>query len=383
MIGSVIGLYDVRSKRRDDRVVALHESAQSLLEAESKEDASRVVIEALTALLDLEISAIWLVEDGKLAPAASTDRSREVFNEIPVFEAGNSLAWQVFEDQEARVFTDVGTHPDRYNEETTVSTELMIPLGRHGIMICGSLQRQAFQRYQRELSHILASYTELVFDRIEQREDLQQREETLERQNKRLEEFASVVSHDLQSPLSVITGSVELARDGASAEHFTRIENAAARMQTLIEDLLSLARSGDRVNEVAPVDLGAVAMEAWANVQSESVSLEVADDVGEIRADRSRLKQLLENLFTNSLEHGGDVTVVRVERVDGGFVLEDDGAGIPDDIRSEIFEFGYTNAESGSGLGLAIVREIAEGHGWTVAVEDGAEGGARFVIRTS
>ena len=77
------------------------------------------------------------------------------------------------------------------------------------------------------------------------------------------------------------------------------------------------------------------------------------------------------------------MTVVRVERVDGGFVLEDDGAGIPDDIRSEIFEFGYTNAESGSGLGLAIVREIAEGHGWTVAVEDGAEGGARFVIRTS
>jgi signal transduction histidine kinase len=316
-------------------------------------------------------------------PAVATETAHDRFGEIPVFEEGNSLAWTVYDDQEATVFTDVKNHPDRFNQDTRISMELIIPLGRHGVMICGSLRNRRLQAYQRELSHILATHTKLVFDRIERTEELEENERELEEKNERLGQFASVVSHDLRNPLSIITGYLELAREEPVDEHFDEIETAAERMDALIEDVLSLARSGDRVRELETVDLADVAAEGWSNVSSGSVTLRVGDDVGVLEADRSRLKQLLENLFTNSLEHGGDVSAIRVRWLDGGFAVEDDGTGVPEAARSDVLDFGYSNSENGSGLGLAIVQEIAEGHGWTVDIGESAEGGARFEIRTA
>lgn len=382
-VGSITGLYDVRGKRRDDRLVELHTSTQLLLESGSKKEAATIAVETLSALLDLEISAVWLFEDGKLAPVATTAAAKAAFDEIPVFEPGTSLAWSVYETQEERLFTNVQDNPDRYNTETPVSMELMIPLGHHGVMVCGSFRNRTIQAYQRELSHILATHTKLVFDRLEQTTDLEEREDELQRQNERLEKFASVVSHDLQNPLSIISGYLELAREHPTEAHFDEIEQAADRMQLLIEDLLALARTGDRVRNVESVDLGTVAEEAWSNVPSASVSLHVDAGAGSIEADPSRLRQLLENLFRNSIEHGGDVRQITVHRERNGFAVTDDGSGIPERERSNVFEFGYSNSTAGSGLGLAIVREIVEGHGWTIEIGESAPGGARFEITTA
>nr|WP_281362342.1 ATP-binding protein [Natronomonas salina] len=97
-----------------------------------------------------------------------------------------------------------------------------------------------------------------------------------------------------------------------------------------------------------------------------------------MEADPDRLRHLFENLYGNAVEHGAADATVTVDPLDGGFFVADDGPGIPEDERDAVLEAGYTTARSGTGLGLAIVRRIAEAHGWTVDVREGADGGARF-----
>ena len=99
-----------------------------------------------------------------------------------------------------------------------------------------------------------------------------------------------------------------------------------------------------------------------------------------IRADRSRLQQLLENLFRNTVEHSSSNVSITVGVSDRGFYIEDDGPGIPPEERDRVFDIGYSTADEGTGFGLAIVRRIAEAHGWNVSVVEGSTGGARFEI---
>ena len=205
------------------------------------------------------------------------------------------------------------------------------------------------------------------------------RERALQRQNERLDEFASLVSHDLRNPLNVATGHLELAREDADSEHLGQVAAAHDRMATLVEDLLALARQGGRIEEMEPVDLANLCRECWATVVTEDGALAVETDAS-IQADRSRLRHLLENLFRNAVEHGGTDVTVRVEDLDGGFALADDGRGIPPAARDDVFETGFTTSEEGTGFGLSIVDEIATAHGWEATVTESEAGGARFVV---
>ncbi|MFB6300646.1 MAG: PAS domain S-box protein [Halobacteriales archaeon] len=216
-----------------------------------------------------------------------------------------------------------------------------------------------------------------ITDITEQREH----ELTITEQNERLEQFASIVSHDLRNPLAVAQGHLELARETSDNEHLAAIERAHQRMQTLIEDLLTIAREGEPVSELEWLSLADVVNRCWENVETKQASLAVDTDQ-RIRADSGRLKQLLENLMRNAIEHGGaDVTVTVGDLADGsGFYVEDDGAGIPDEAKDRLFEAGYSTTESGTGLGLNIVEEIIAAHDWQIDLADGREGSTRFEI---
>jgi signal transduction histidine kinase len=149
-------------------------------------------------------------------------------------------------------------------------------------------------------------------------------------------------------------------------------------MDELIEVLLTMAREGQTVNETETVDLEAVATEAWSTADTGEMEL-VVEAEGTVEADPTRVKQALENLFRNANDHGGATTVYVTDTPDG-FAVEDDGAGIPDEDRASLFEFGYTTDEEGTGIGLAVVKRIVEAHGWRISVDDGDHGGARFEI---
>jgi signal transduction histidine kinase len=148
----------------------------------------------------------------------------------------------------------------------------------------------------------------------------------------------------------------------------------------LIDDLLTLARTGDRTTTVEAVSLADAVENCWRTVETGDATLDVAA-TRTIRADRSRLEQLLQNLVQNAVEHGGSDVTITVGDVDDGFYVADDGAGLPADADERVFEPGYSTADDATGFGLGIVAQVATDHGWTVDVAESEAGGARFEIR--
>lgn len=210
----------------------------------------------------------------------------------------------------------------------------------------------------------------------------------LEAQSRRLDEFASVLSHDLRSPLAVADGYLEIARTDHDSDELQRVADAHDRIAELIEDVLELARAGRVVTDREQVFLSEVVETAWNIAGDDRATLVVERGLGTVYADRSRLQELLENLFRNCLEHGttgdasggpGDLTVW-VRPTEAGFAVDDDGPGVPVSERQHVFEVGYSGSD-GTGLGLAIVRNIAEAHGWALDVTASPAGGARVEVR--
>jgi PAS domain S-box-containing protein len=206
-----------------------------------------------------------------------------------------------------------------------------------------------------------------------------QREKELERQNERLDEFVSVVSHDLQNPLSVAKGHTELVRDDCESEHLDAVTKAHNRMEEMIDDLLVLARSGQSIEELEPVELSEVVKQSWQTVETGDAT-RISDVELTVLADQGRLHQLFENLFRNAVEHAGEDVTITVGQLHDGFYVADDGSGIPKEDRTQVFESGYSTAASGNGFGLRIVKQIVDGHDWQITVTDSEDGGARFEI---
>ncbi|ADQ65694.1 pas domain s-box [Halogeometricum borinquense DSM 11551] len=231
-------------------------------------------------------------------------------------------------------------------------------------------------------SHGEEAFVELLARWVSYEQEHRRNNRELQSQTERLEEFASMVTHDLRNPLSVASGYLELAREDGDPEQFDRIEDALSRMERIIGDLLYLARENEQIRETEPVELESAVERAWQTVDetTHEATLSVDGDIGTIEADQNRLCQLLENLFRNAIDHVGTDVRVRVGSLDDGFYVEDDGPGIPESERDNVFEQGYTTRNDGTGFGLSIVTEIVEGHGWSIAVTEGELGGARFEI---
>jgi PAS domain S-box-containing protein len=205
----------------------------------------------------------------------------------------------------------------------------------------------------------------------------EQRKRRLKRQNEQLDEFAGIVSHDLRNPLNVARGHLGIATESCDHDSLDEVEHSLDRMETIIDDVLALARQGQSISDTETVSLDEIAKKAWEHVDTPSMELEIVE-TNQFEADPDRLLQLFENLFRNAREHAGPDVTVTVGTEEGTFFVEDDGPGIPEDDRDDVLDSGYTTAAEGTGFGLAIVSEIAAAHGWSVTVTEAEAGGARF-----
>ena len=264
-------------------------------------------------------------------------------------------------------------------------------------------QREGETRYyQPNTNRFSVSHAKLgqliILNDITEREKYRRR---LEAKNEQLEAFASMVSHDLRNPLNVAQGNGEIIRETLDAvtredgshepldsDALETVDVAAdtvsrslTRMEMLIEDLLVLAREGRSIDDPESVSLTAVVETCWDMVTRGNATLVIGEEM-QFFADPDRLQQLLENLFRNAIEHGGEDVTIRVGALaDGtGFYVADDGPGIPEDERSAVFESGFTTNRAGTGLGLSIVSEIVDAHGWRIELTASESGGARFEI---
>ncbi|MFC7074300.1 nitrogen regulation protein NR(II) [Halovenus rubra] len=209
-----------------------------------------------------------------------------------------------------------------------------------------------------------------------------QREEQLRDQKERLDQFSDILTHDIRNPLSVARGHTEIAQEEYDIPELEQINESLERIETLVEDVAALTREGQAIGRTEQVDVKACATEAWRNVMTNDAELCIATNTGVIEADESRMHGLFENLFSNAIDHVGKDVSICVGRLSDkdGLYIEDTGPGIPESIRDDIFEYGYSTSDTGTGYGLAIVRQIVNGHGWKITVTESDTGGARFEI---
>jgi two-component system OmpR family sensor kinase len=217
----------------------------------------------------------------------------------------------------------------------------------------------------------------------------------------RLRQFIADASHELRTPLASIRGYAELFRMGAAREPadvekaMRRIEDEAARMGVLVEDLLTLARL-DEIADAPHTDvvLGALVADAVDDARATAPERDISSRIdGEttVLGDAHQLRQVLANLLRNALVHTPDGTPIEVSAARDGddVVLEvrDHGPGLPTDDPNEIFERfwrsegGRKQGRAGAGLGLAIVAGIVDAHRGRVEAMNAPDGGAAFVVR--
>ncbi|MDZ7849248.1 MAG: ATP-binding protein [Halodesulfurarchaeum sp.] len=363
-----------------DELAALHTATREMIAAASADALANRVVEASSDVLGFEYASVYWVDDERrtLRPVAWTEQLEATIEEPPAL-GPDSLAWPAFINTSTKYYADVSTVEETPTMGTAVRTEMYVPLGDYGLLSVSSPEQDAFNAHQREIISILGANATAAHDSITKTTELRETAQALTSRNEQLDQFVSVVSHDLRNPLNVAAGRLELAREECTSEHLVAVADAHNRMNTLIENLLILARSEGQVDEMEPVDLKSVVAGCWQHVDTDEATL-VTDIDRRVQANRSRLEQLLENLLRNAVEHGGSDVTITIGALEDGFYVEDDGPGIPEAAREEVFEMGYSTTENGTGFGLSIVEQVAKAHGWDIHLADGSAGGARFEI---
>jgi signal transduction histidine kinase len=276
----------------------------------------------------------------------------------------------------------------------------------------GDLSRRIALRRRDEIGATAAAFDRMADQLASTIDELSRQKVELERSNRELQDFASVASHDLQEPLRKVQafGDRLVARYGAvlppeGHDYLARMQDAAGRMSTLINDLLQFSRVTTRAQPFVAVNLGEVARRVVADLEvriAESGGRVEVGDLPTIEADPSQMRQLLQNLIANGLKFHRpgvpprvtvEAEVVEAPEPNGtagageGLVhlwVTDNGIGFDEKYLDRIFTiFQRLHGRGeypGTGVGLAVCRKIVERHGGTITARSAPGQGATFMV---
>jgi signal transduction histidine kinase/streptogramin lyase len=254
-----------------------------------------------------------------------------------------------------------------------------------------ALRARGLDRERRRLEALVAHHTRELADKNAR----------LGQSNRDLEHFAYAASHDLQEPLRKIQAfSDRVTRqyadklDDLGRDYLGRMGSAAARMQRLIDDLLSLSRVTTKRNPIEPIDLRALAQEVIGDLEFRIQATRGRVELGElprINADPVQIRQVFQNLIGNALKfhRPGEAPFVKVTATgqDAGTIeirVEDNGIGFENKDAERIFlpfqRLHGRKEYDGTGIGLTICQKIVQRHGGTIRAESAPGKGSRFVI---
>jgi PAS domain S-box-containing protein len=377
-------------KRQEDAVETLHESTRELIQEPDRERVAETAITTVRTVLDRPICAIWLHEpaDDQLAPVAVSDEATELFDSIPTYSADDpSLTWQAFQNGEIRVCDDLSAVEDAFNPDTPARSEMILPLGDHGVMTIGSTDVDAFTDADRSLATLLATNTEVALERAN-------REQALSRQNDRLEFLNSLLRHHILNGMTVIQGQTDILADETGDDVKPHVETIRSRNRDIV-DLVQRVRAlldvltSEETASLEPTDLSATLEGELERLRDTYPAVEfeasIPPDVT-VTANDS-LAEVLGSVLTNGVDHNESdtprVTVTVTERSEQVRVrIADNGSGVPDGLKESIFrreEIGHVKS-SDSDFGLFFAETMLSEYGGDIRVEDNDPAGAVFVI---
>jgi signal transduction histidine kinase len=369
------------------QVADLNKYGQALNRCETVEEVVSLTLEAMALLFEFPYSTFVEVRGGNLEVVHSTnprltpggdpsDIAREAVDAgEPVVETGSEAGIDADSDVTATLAV-----PAQVGGEVTA------------VLLTRSTSIDSFgDEYSRPLE-ILASHAATAISNIRSRERLERARQDLETRKEMIEMYDRLLRHDLGNDLQIIAGfadAVAAEVDGETKEYIDKIQRAAESSADLIERVGDLVSTLEEQEEPEPRDLRPILEEVVEEVEGNFETLTVDFDPAEFEY-RVYSGELLDSVFTNLISNAavhneGDIymDIYAEETGDNGILIgfADDGKGVPEDVREEIFEMGAKGPESsGTGFGLGFVRALTESYGGGVTVSDSEYEGAEFRV---
>ncbi len=411
--------YELTGQKFERRLRELNETARELMATETPAEIAAVATESADDVLEIPETAIWAYDDRReaLVPQAVAADEQMGINELPTFERtdrngagdesrGETLVWNAFNSGKRFVCDDSDTVLRTATDEPEIRSQLLLPLGTHGLLVAGSSDRSAFSETDRNLLEVLAATVEAALDRAEHEQLLRSARADLERSNQKLEEFAYAASHDMKEPLrstaNYLTLFEELYEPGETLDEAgcNLLEQAVAgttRLRSMIDGLLEYSRVEAIAEWTDSVALETVVDRAILNLSvrvNETDGTVTRDSLPTVQGDSRLLVQLFQNLLDNGLKYSdADQPQVHVALVDevaqspdtvasetGTNVatdcyhlrVEDNGTGMDASAVArafDVFERHGRRDDDGTGMGLPLCQRIVEHHGGAITIE--------------
>ena len=429
-IGTVAAIQDISELRKaqearyrsEARYMLLSETADRLLKSADPQEIITNLCRQVMEHLDCHVFFNFLVDDqsGKLRLNAFAGIPEEEAEKIEWLDYGVGVCGCVAREGQPIVAEYVFDIPDVRTELVksygvrAYACHPLIAQGRlTGTLSFGTRTQSRFSPEDLALMKTVTDQVAVAMERMrlvgnlrisKDMLEMRVRERTaeLERRNKDLQDFAFIASHDLQEPLRKIQtfgdilGKKSASLGAESQDYILRMQNAAARMQGLLESLLAYSKVTTKVAPFVETDLRRSVQDALANLEvliEEKGALVNTDDLPTIQADRSQMIQLFQNLIANALKFQRENQIPRVsiywckprkERT-CEICVEDNGIGFDQKFLDKIFVpfqrlHGRNSLYPGIGMGLAICSKILERHGGRIRAESEPDKGSRFIV---
>lgn len=384
--GDVAGIvggtkYVTTAKRQEKLIAELHEANQRLARAKTKQDIAEESVAIATGIEPFAHTEVALAEFGtdSLRPVAATDDTTDLWDDHAeafkrVFETGEIEFLETEGDNDPETRVAIGNQQITIDPNNPADGQI-IPLGEHGVFAFRLAEREPFDAFVDRLTRVFAANVDAVLDRAE-------RERELDQKRRRIEEFATLGSHELRNKLQVVMARLGRVQAESGDPRLEASQRTLERMDRILQQLLRLARTGEAVPHARqPVDIETAARSAWKALDSGSASLQI-ESTATVQANTDAVISLFEFLLENAVEHAHETVTVRIGIKEGqkGFYVADDGPGIEAADSDSLFEVSYTDQAEDRGYGLYVTSAIVEAHDWTIAVSDSVDGGARFDI---
>ncbi len=332
------------------------------------------VIDIANKILDFDACTIFIEEKGKLIVKASTETELVDDFEMPLDQG---VAGKTYRNNKSYLTRDITEETDADPTDSELRSGVSVPIANLGVFQAESYEVGYYDQEDLEIAELLVSHIEEAVQRMK----IEEREEFLH----------SLLRHDVSNKNQVIQGYLELMENQDVPEEFEELVDkaqcAVKDNADMIEKIRKL-REIEQEEEIGEIDVSSKIHEGLLShrdqMREKGINLNV--DVNDCKVKGgSLLEEMFSNLVENSIQHSGCDKIKIHSQVDEDkciVTVEDDGKGITDEMKKQIFDKGFKSGKNaGTGLGLYMVKKIAESYGGSVEVRVSDLGGTRFEIR--